>query len=158
MSKKKPKKVKEIEETPILNPKSNIVEMTKEDLQISQDMTKLALESPMQQDSDLKGVMKEMNDDVLETEAQLPSIDLKTRLHPVEVSSIVIHDAIISLDCLPKECLITTRTKKRLAVSLKGEGRKEMVQIVQGERDKQAGTSFGAKLKGLFTAGGNQNG
>lgn len=139
-------------------PKSNIVELTRADLETSKDFTRLALESPMQQDSDLKGVMKEMNEDSLETENKLPSIDLKTRLLPIEVTSIVIHDTVISLDCLPKACLITTRTKKRLAVSLQGEGRKEMVQIVQGERDKQSGTGFMSKMKGLFSPQGGDNG
>ena len=111
------------------------MEKIKKELEQAKDYTRIALESPIQQDSDLKGVMKELNEDTFETEQLLPSIDLKTRLHPFELSSIIIHDVVVSLDCLPKECLITTRTKKRLAVSLKGEGRKEMVSIVQGERN-----------------------
>lgn len=124
---------------------------SKQELEKAKDFTRIALESPIQQESDLKGVMKELNEDTFETEAQLPSIDLKTRLQPYELSSIIIHDTVINLGCLPKECLITTRNKKRLAVSLKGEGRKEMVQIVQGERAKEAGLGFANKLKGLFT-------
>ena len=112
-------------------------EMTRKELERAKDYTRLVTETPMTQESDLKGVMKEMNDDTLETEAKLPSIDLKTRLHPFELTNIIIHDTVISLNCLPKECLITTRTKKRLAVSLKGEGRKEMVEIVKGERESR---------------------
>lgn len=123
----------------------------KKELEKAKDYTKIAMESPIQQESDLKGVMKEMNEDTLETDAKLPSIDLKTRLHPIEMSSIIIHDVVVSLDCLPKECLITTRTKKRLAVSKDGLGRSEMVQIVQGERMKEQGTGFISKVKGLFT-------
>ena len=99
------------------------------------DLIKQALETPVNQDSDLTGVIKNLNDDSIEFESKLPSIDMRTRLHPVEVSSIIIHDTIISLNCLPIDCHVTTRIKKRLAVSQHGKGREEIVSIVQGERE-----------------------
>jgi len=125
--------------------------MKKVEFEEAKEMTRLALEQPVNQDSELTGVMKILNEDVLEKSTNLPSIDMKTRLAPFELTSMVIHDAVIALDCLPKECLITTRTKKRLAVSLLGEGRKEMVRIVQSEREKESGGGFMSKVKGLFT-------
>lgn len=150
MANKKKVKVEIIKEKKELTSTTEKQEMTRADLQLANDYTRLALEAPMSQDSDLKGVMKEMNEDSLETEAKLPSIDMRTRLHPFEITNIVIHDTIISLDCLPKDCLITTRTKKRLAVSESGKGRSEMVQIVQGERDKQSSGGFMSTVKNMF--------
>ena len=126
-------------------------EITKKELERAKDYTKLVMETPMTQESDLKGVMKEMNEDILEKDTLYPSIDLKTRLHPFELTSAVIHDTVIHLQCLPRDCLATTRIKMRKAVSLKGEGRKEMVEIVKGERGKEEGTGFASRLKGLFT-------
>jgi len=125
--------------------------LTEEEKREAEDVTRLALEQPITQQSELTGVMKEMNDDTLEGNEKLPSIDMKTRLAPFELTSMIIHDAVISLNCLPKECLITTRTKKRLAISLKGLGREEMVKIVQGERDNQSGEGAMSKIKNLFT-------
>ncbi len=112
---------------------------------------KFAMEQPIGQESELTGVMRHMNEDKLEGEERLPSIDMKTRLHPLELSNIIIHDAVVALNCLPKDCLITTRTKKRLAVSLHGLGREEMVKIVSQERERQSGGGFMDKVKNLFT-------
>ena len=125
--------------------------MDKKDQEEQSRMIGMAMEQNINQDTELKGVMKEMNEDILEKSTQLPSIDMKTRLHPIELSSMVIHDAVVSLGCLPKECLITTRTKKRLAVSLNGLGREEMVKIVQGERESKQGGGFMDRVKGLFS-------
>lgn len=125
--------------------------MNEEDTKEAQDITALALEQPLKQDSDIAGVMKILNEDKIEsdsTSSKLSSIDLKTRLHPHELSSIVIHDSIIALNCLPIECLTITRTKKRLAVSLKGLGREEMVSLVQGDREAKSGSGF--KIGRLF--------
>jgi len=130
--------------------------MKKEDQDEVNEISKALMEQPINQDSDLTGVIKILNEDRYETPDNLPSIDLKTRLHPLELSSIVIHDTIISLNCLPRDCLITTRTKKRLAVSLMGRGREEVVRIVQGERENKSGEGFGSKLKNLFTPQKNE--
>lgn len=117
----------------------------------SELMTRQVLEQPIQSDSDLTGIIRVMNEDVLEVNSGLSSIDLKTRLHPFELSSILVHDSVVALGCLPKDCLITTRIKKRLAVSLMGKSREEFVNIVQAERTKQASEGFGAKIKNMFS-------
>ena len=126
--------------------------MKKEENKQLEDTIKLAMEQPINQDSDLTGVMKTLNDDAVDKDG-LSKIDMKTRLHPFELTSMVIHDAVIGLQCLPTECSVTTRSKKRLAVSLKGLGREEIVRIVQGEREKQEGFGFGEKMKNLFVGG-----
>lgn len=125
--------------------------MKKDDQTIQ--LSRLALEQPVSQESDLASVMKTLNEDTIEVESQLPSIDMKTRLHPLELTSIVIHDTIIALNCLPTECLVTTRVKKRLAVSLQGKGREEIVKIVQGERQNEREKSGGimSGIKNMFT-------
>ena len=125
--------------------------MNEEELKQAQETSRMALEQPINQESDLTSVMKTLNEDKLEKDSGLSSIDLKTRLHPFELTSMVIHDTVIGLNCLPAECLITTRTKKRLAVSLNGQGREEVVRIVQGERERQTGGGFMDKMKGMFT-------
>jgi hypothetical protein len=125
--------------------------MKDKDMLEARELTKIALDQPLQQQSELTGVMKELNEDVLEQDTKLPSIDMKTRLMPFEITSMVIHDAVVNLRCLPKDCLITTRTKKRLAVSLKGMGRQEMVRIVQTERNKEQGEGFFSRMKNVFT-------
>jgi hypothetical protein len=125
--------------------------ITKEEQEETRAMTQYVMEQPITQDAELTGVLKNINEDILEKDTGLPSIDLKTRLSEFELSSIIIHDTIVSLGCLPKSCLITTRTKKRLAVSLQGKGREEIVQIVQSERERKTGTGMMEKFKGLFT-------
>jgi len=125
------------------------------EMEEAENISRIALEQPINQETELTGVMKVLNEDVLEKETHLPSIDMKTRLQPIELSSMVIHDTVIALNCLPQDCLITTRTKKRLAVSLNGLGREEMVKIVQGEREKRTGEGFMSKVKNLFTPAQN---
>jgi len=120
--------------------------MNKEQEEEARLKSMYAVETPLTQESDMKAVMKELNEDKIEDTTNLPSIDMKTRLHPLEVTSMVIHDTVIALNCLPIECGKTTRVKKRLQVSLMGKGRDEVVRIVQGEREKQAG---GGMLDGL---------
>ena len=112
--------------------------------------TRLALEQPIQQESDLTGVMKNLNEDKVDAGTKMSSIDMKTRLQPVELSSIIVHDVVIALNCLPEICLVTTRKKKRLAVSLMGEGRREMVDLVRGERDRTSQGGIMGKIKSLF--------
>lgn len=125
--------------------------LKKIEIEEAEKISRIALEQPITQESELTGVMKVMNEDVLEKDTGLPSIDMKTRLLPIELSSMVIHDTVVALNCLPHDCLITTRTKKRLAVSLKGLGREEMVKIVSSERDKRTSEGFISKVKNLFT-------
>ena len=110
-------------------------------------------EQPLVQESELKGIVKEMNDDSLDTN-NFSAIDMKTRLHSAELSSIIVHDTIVSLGCLPAICSNTTRMKKRLAISLNGLGRKESVDIVRGEREQRKSGNFMGKLFG----GGNESG
>jgi hypothetical protein len=104
----------------------------------------------IQESSDISEVIKELNNDKLDSDS-FSSIDTKTRLTTVDISKIVTIDGLVALRFLPKEVSVITRSKKRLAVSLDGQGRKEIVQVANGIIDEQQNRGFGDKLKGLFS-------
>lgn len=106
----------------------------------------------IQELTDTAQTIKELNDDVTDLD-KFSSIDMKTRLESIEISSIIALDALVALEFLPEEASFITRSKKRLAVSLKGLGRSEIVQISQGMRDKEQGKSAFASLGNLFGGG-----
>ena len=91
------------------------------------------------QESELGSVMKIMNEDTIE-KSGMTTMDMKARLHPMEISSILIHDSIVALNCIPQSCVHLTRQKKRLSVSIMGKGREETVNIVQSKREQEAKT------------------
>lgn len=99
-------------------------------------------EGTVHQDSELTGVIKELNDDRLGAEDRLSSIDMKTRLNGIEIPSIIIHDVLVSFNVLPLSCSTTTRLKKRLAISINGLGRREVIDIVRPERERRQGGMF----------------
>ena len=103
----------------------------------------------VQELTDTAQTIKELNDDTVATD-KFSSIDMKTRLESVEISSIIALDSLVALDFLPEEASFITRSKKRLAVSLKGAGRREIVEISQGMRDKEQGKSAFDRLGSLF--------
>ena len=93
-------------------------------------------------------VMDNLDKDELDDETKMSSVDFNTRLSSGEINSILVIDELQRLGIFPKETGIT-RQKKRLAISLKGEGRKEKVRIIAGEREFRK-TSVGEKIGGLF--------
>jgi len=102
------------------------------------------------QPTELGESLKSLNDDTIETDTRMSGIDMRARLHPIEVGSILCLDALVSLRVLPTRCLAFTRQKKRLSVSIKGKGREEMVNIVAGKREqdaKMAGSGMMDKIK-----------
>jgi len=100
--------------------------------------------------SDISETLKELNNDKLD-DSNFSAIDTKTRLIANEVNSIVTVDGLIALNFLPSEVSVITRSKKRLAVSLNGEGRKEIVQIASGMLEQKNSGGFGDKIKSLFS-------
>jgi len=104
----------------------------------------------IQESSDISEVIKELNNDKLDSDS-FSSIDTKTRLTTIDISKIVTIDGLVALRFLPKEVSVITRSKKRLAVSLNGEGRKEIVQVANGLIEETQNRGFGDKLKGLFS-------
>jgi hypothetical protein len=97
--------------------------------------------------SEIGEALKSLNDDTMNDE-QFSSIDMKTRLHPLEISGIIVIDTLVSMNFLPPSVAKLTRSKKRLAVSINGQGRQEMVELVKGVRDQQGGSSFMDRILG----------
>ncbi len=102
------------------------------------------------QPTELGETLKELNKDVLET-SRMTAIDLRARLHYVEIANVLALDSLVALGVCPTECLAFTRQKKRLSVSLDGKGRDDIVQIVAGKRelDAKAG-GFMNGMKGMM--------
>lgn len=94
-------------------------------------------ESIIKEASDLAETLKELNRDDLEENSNFSSIDTRTRLFPLEIAPIIAIDSLVAIGFLPIETLVITRSKKRLAVSRGGEGRKEWVSVAGGQLEKQ---------------------
>ena len=88
------------------------------------------------QNSELEGSLKELNADAINPETRMSQIDMRSRLHPIEISSVLAVDALVGFGVLPQKCLILSTQKKRLNVSEEGLGRKEMVELVAGKTDR----------------------
>jgi len=104
------------------------------------------------QPSELGETLRELNKDEIESHTGMSGIDMKSRLHYIEVSSILAMDSLVALKVLPSRCLAFTRQKKRLSVSLDGKGRGEMVDIVGRKHDQDKavanqGGGFGNAVK-----------
>ena len=107
----------------------------------------------IQELTDTAQTIRELNNDSV-AEDKFSAIDMKTRLHSEEISAIIALDSLVALDFLPQEASFITRSKKRLSVSLSGLGRREIVEISQGMRDKEQGKSAFDRIGSLF--GGNK--
>lgn len=96
----------------------------------------------IQQNSELEGSLKELNADAINPETRMSQIDMRSRLHPIEISAVLAVDTLVAFGVLPQKCLTLSTQKKRLNVSEEGKGRTEMVELVAGktERDVKMGT------------------
>jgi len=103
---------------------------------------------PIADESDIAGTIRELNDDTIID--KFSNIDMKTRLLQIEISSIIAVDSLIALDFLPQEVGTITRSKKRLAVSLNGLGRSEIVNIANGMQEQKGNKSIFEKIGGFF--------
>ena len=103
---------------------------------------------PIQESSEIAETIKELNDDTFHE--GFSNIDMKTRLHSVEISSIIALDSLVSFGFLPISTGTITRAKKRLAVSLNGLGRAEIVKIANGLDEGSRQSSMFEKLGGMF--------
>lgn len=109
------------------------------------------------QPSEMAETLKTLNSDSLDPNTGMSSIDMNTRMNVIERNGIVGLDSLVQLKVCPPECLAFTRQMKRLNVSLGGQGRKETVDIVAGERSHKEGMGQGGfvdKIKGAFGGGG----
>ena len=108
------------------------------------------------QPTEMGETLRELNSDVIEPGTRMSGIDLRARLHHAEIGPVLAIDTLVALKVLPSSCLAFTRQKKRLSVSLGGEGRKEIVDLVRSkkEQDAKASGGFMDKAKGMLGMGG----
>jgi hypothetical protein len=99
---------------------------------------------------DLQGSLQELNKDEINKSDKTSGIDLRSRLHPIEISSIVILDNLVALKFLPVTVIPVTLQKKRLNVSEGGKGREEIVNIVRGNNETQI-QKGGGMTRGLMS-------
>lgn len=107
------------------------------------------------QPTELGDSLKELNDDTLNLKSRQSGIDMRARLHYVEVRNLLALDALVSLKVLPTDCLAFSRQKKRLSVSLEGKGRDDIVNIVSGKTNVEAKKA--GFFKGFLGIGGDKN-
>jgi len=93
--------------------------------------------------SELQGSLQELNNDSVNPISRNSGIDLRTRLHNSEIASITVLDTLVAFNFLPMSIVPFTLQKKRLAVSLKGKGRDEIVELVAGKRELDSNQSKG---------------
>ena len=92
-------------------------------------------EMDVKETTELGESLKELNDDTVSAGNRMSGIDMRTRLNMFEISPILSVDSLVGFKFLPIDCLTFTRQKKRLAVSLEGKGREEMVNVIQGKQE-----------------------
>ncbi len=88
------------------------------------------------QNSELEGSLKELNADAINPDTRMSQIDMRSRLHAIEISSVLAVDSLVAFGVLPQKCLMLSTQKKRLNVSEEGKGRQEMVELVAGKTDR----------------------
>ena len=108
----------------------------------------------IQQNSELEGSLKELNADNINPDTRMSQIDMRSRLHSIEISAVLAVDTLVAFGVLPQKCLTLSTQKKRLNVSEGGQGRHEMVELVAGktDRDVKMGTMgrMGEGIKNFF--------
>lgn len=102
--------------------------------------------------SELNQVLTTINEDTIDIrDTSMSGIDLKSRLAQPQIPYIIAFDTLIAMKVFPKKSLMLTRQLKRLNVSIDGLGRKEMVQVVAGQREHEENKGgMGQKFKNFF--------
>lgn len=93
--------------------------------------------------SELQGSLQELNNDTVNVVNRTSGIDLRIRLYNTEIASITVLDTLVAFNFLPMSIVPFTLQKKRLAVSLKGKGRDEIVELVRGKKEDDSNKSSG---------------
>ena len=99
--------------------------------------------------TELGDSLKQLNNDDIEKGFRMSGIDMRTRLQSSEIPPLLAIDYLVGCKVLPIGVLSLTRQKKRIAVSIQGLGRREIVDIVAGkqDRDKAIGSSMIDRVK-----------
>lgn len=114
-------------------------------------VSKDSSETSIIQATELGESLKELNLDNIDPITRMSGIDMRARLHGLEIASILAMDALVALKFLPTSCLAFTRQKKRLSVSLEGKGRGEVVDIVAGKKEHDKAMAQQGAIKSFLT-------
>ena len=102
---------------------------------------------PILEGSELGDVFKSLDQDQVEANTRLSSIDFNARIHGTELPYMVAFDSLIGAKIIPVHWGILTRSKMRKSVSLEGLGRKEKAQIAVGKREHDGDMQGGGFMK-----------
>jgi hypothetical protein len=106
------------------------------------------------ENTEMKEAMDELNKDEIDSRGY-SSMDLRSRLHYLEIAGVMGLDCLASYHMVSLKAKSITENKKRLAVSLDGSGRKEIVAVATGGESEEKGMAGMGKrfMRGLFGAG-----
>ena len=104
---------------------------------------------PIVQSTEMGESLRELNEDSLDETTRMSSIDMRSRLHWLQIPAMATFDSLISMRFLPTRCSTITRQLKRLAVSAGGAGREEMVKIISGNRQHEENKGNGGMFGGI---------
>lgn len=110
---------------------------------------KLEKSSAFSEPSEMGEVFSNLDSDRIDPSTRMSSVDFNSRLNEMEINSILVIDELMRLGIFPDESGIT-RQKKRLSISKDGEGRKEKVAIIAGNREFQSGGGAMECLGNMF--------
>lgn len=99
--------------------------------------------------SEMGEVFSNLDSDNIDPNTRMSSVDFNSRLNDIEINSILVIDELMRLGIFPDDSGIT-RQKKRLAISKGGEGRKEKVAIIAGNREFQSGSGVMDRFSNMF--------
>ena len=95
--------------------------------------------------SDIGQALQDLNNTTIIQGEKNSEIDLRARLHPIEVSNLLALDSLVAIGFLPTQTLALSIQKKRLSVSINGLGRKEIIEVVSGDTQRHE------RKSGFFT-------
>lgn len=113
--------------------------------------------TPIIQPTELGESLKYLNDDSFDFNTRVSDIDMKARLHPMQVAAITAWEWLVKNNGIPENSGALTRLLKRNSVSIKGLGRQEMVDMVRGKKEqdiKMAGGGMMNNIKSGLGLGG----
>jgi hypothetical protein len=99
---------------------------------------------------DIEASLHELNKDEVDGTTKMTTLDMRTRLHTIQIQGMAKWDSVIAFAFLPVRALFVTRTMKRLMVSLEGKGREEMVNITRQNIEQGQGMGLWDRMKNVF--------
>ena len=98
--------------------------------------------TPVKESSELGEALNKFSEDIVDKE-RFSSIDFMARIDPFTMPALVGFSSLIGLKVVPVESGTIIRNMLRKSVSLKGQGRKEFVDVVTGKKEQDIRLSAG---------------